>query len=565
MLYYRNMANGRDRILLVESDPVVADLIGRQALQSVGYQVVVVGDGNSAIARAVQWNPDLVLANLNLPGLSGKDLMVALQAQGLQMPVILLANRGQEADIVQAFRLGATDYLLLPVREAEVVSAVERALKQVHERRERERLQQQLQQTNQELQQRVRELTTIYSVGKAVTSITDLSLLMDRILEGAVTVTQADVGWFLLRDEDRKPFVLVASTNLPNSLGAVRGKPWDDSISGLVAMSGEPLSIHGEPLKRFKISSLGQAALIVPIKAVSRARRHVVGLLVMMRRAATAFSASEQHLLEALADYASIALTNAHLFRAAEERARSLELLAQNARIGERINYDILNTVRESMASPIAAAADALNKLGKDPTARWRPDQRQLLSTIQEKLDVLHQIVEAIPSPPTGEARSTPVKLNDLIRQSVSRAQKLAQPNRLTLTTELPPETVAVNVEASLLEPVLDSVLATAMRLNDSGSPLVIRLEREKDGSAHLQVRVSGVVLPPADIDRVMNDTHPMTAPSAPRFSGLGIRMKLIQEILSRQNAKIWLESQSGKGTVFHLSLPSVPHFSGKP
>jgi two-component system NtrC family sensor kinase len=276
------MANGRDRILLVENDPVVADLIGRQALQSVGYQVVVVGDGNSAIARAVQWNPDLVLANLNLPGLSGKDLMVALQAQGLQMPVILLANRGQEADIVQAFRLGATDYLLLPVREAEVVSAVERALKQVHERRERERLQQQLQQTNQELQQRVRELTTIYSVGKAVTSITDLSLLMDRILEGAVTVTQADVGWFLLRDEDRKPFVLVASTNLPNSLGAVRGKPWDDSISGLVAMSGEPLSIHGEPLKRFKISSLGQAALIVPIKAVSRARRHVVGLLVMM-------------------------------------------------------------------------------------------------------------------------------------------------------------------------------------------------------------------------------------------------------------------------------------------
>ncbi len=565
MLYYKNMANGRDRILLVESDPVVADLIGRQALQSVGYQVVVVGDGNSAIARAVQWNPDLVLANLNLPGLSGKDLMVALQAQGLQMPVILLANRGQEADIVQAFRLGATDYLLLPVREAEVVSAVERALKQVHERRERERLQQQLQQTNQELQQRVRELTTIYSVGKAVTSITDLSLLMDRILEGAVTVTQADVGWFLLRDEDKKPFVLVASTNLPNSLWAVRGKPWDDSISGLVAMSGEPLSIHGEPLKRFKISSLGQAALIVPIKAVSRARRHVVGLLVMMRRAANAFSTSEQHLLEALADYASIALTNAHLFRAAEERAHSLELLAQNARIGERINHDILNTVRESMAMPISAAAEALNKLGKDPTARWRADQRQLLSTIQEKLDVLHQIVEAIPTPPSGDTRSTPAKLNELIRQAVTRAQKLAQPNRLTLTTELPPESVTVNVEAGLLEPVLDSLLATAMRLNDSGAPVVIRLEREKDGNVHLVVRIAGVVLPQADVERVMNDTYPMTSPSAPRFSGLGIRMGLIQEILSRQGAKIWLESQSGKGTAFHLTLPPALQLSGKP
>ena len=124
--------------------------------------------------------------------------------------MILLAQRGQESDIVQAFRLGAADYLLLPVREAEVVSAVERVLKQVHERRERDRLAQQLQQTNQELQLRVRELTTIFSVGKAVTSITDLSMLMDKILEGAVSVTQADLGWFLMRDDANKPFVLVA-------------------------------------------------------------------------------------------------------------------------------------------------------------------------------------------------------------------------------------------------------------------------------------------------------------------------------------------------------------------
>ena len=54
-----------------------------------------------------------------------------------------------EADIMQAFRLGASDYLLWPVREAEAISAVERALRQVRERRERERLARQLQSTNQ--------------------------------------------------------------------------------------------------------------------------------------------------------------------------------------------------------------------------------------------------------------------------------------------------------------------------------------------------------------------------------------------------------------------------------
>jgi hypothetical protein len=98
---------------------------------------------------------------------------------------------------VQAFRLGATDYLLWPLREAEVINVVERVLKQVHERRDRERLSRQLLQANQDLQQRVEELTTLGSIGKAVTSITDQSLLFDRILEGASKVTRADLGWFL--------------------------------------------------------------------------------------------------------------------------------------------------------------------------------------------------------------------------------------------------------------------------------------------------------------------------------------------------------------------------------
>ena len=70
--------------------------------------------------------------------------------------MIVVAAPGMESEVIQTFRLGAADYLILPLREAEIVQAVERILKQVHERRERDRLEKQLQKTNQELQQRVR-------------------------------------------------------------------------------------------------------------------------------------------------------------------------------------------------------------------------------------------------------------------------------------------------------------------------------------------------------------------------------------------------------------------------
>lgn len=94
------MANSRDRILVVESDPAVSDLIGRQALQAVGYQVQVATDATSAIAKSLQWAPDLMLVDLSLPGLSGKDLLVALASQGMHIPLIIIARRGTEADLI---------------------------------------------------------------------------------------------------------------------------------------------------------------------------------------------------------------------------------------------------------------------------------------------------------------------------------------------------------------------------------------------------------------------------------------------------------------------------------
>ena len=77
----------RDRIIIIESDPMIADILGRQTLQSVGYQTYVVNDASTAISKIMQVSPDVILVNLNLPGLSGKDLLVALSSQQITTPV----------------------------------------------------------------------------------------------------------------------------------------------------------------------------------------------------------------------------------------------------------------------------------------------------------------------------------------------------------------------------------------------------------------------------------------------------------------------------------------------
>lgn len=544
------MTAPRDRILVVENDPVISDTIGRQILSAAGYQYLVVSDASSAINRALQYAPDAIIAELNLPGLTGKDLLVALSSQGLEIPVILLAGKGQEADIIQTFRLGAADYLVWPAREPEVINVVERVLKQVHDRRERERLTRQLNNTNQELQQRVRELTAIFSVGKAVTSVTDQSQVFEKILEGATHVTQADLGWFMLRDDPGKAYVLVAGRNLPASLPVQLGRPWDDGISSLVGLSGESLGIHGEPLKRFKIASLGQSALIVPVKV----QKQAIGLLVMMRKQPTAFTSSDQHLLEALADYAAISLVNARLFRKVEDRAREQQTTAEVAQLGVKVNNALLSSLRQELRGPMEIARSGIEFLGKDFTARWTPEQRQALATVQDQVAYTSRLAESLLT--SDSLHGSPANLTEIARAAGNRLQPFCVPNNLTLVVDLPAEALNVPADGTLLSQAVNGLLNYALRVSTSGSQPGLRLERTSEGWAHLSIQFSGPALDTGTLTRIF-DTAPLNEPSrARRFFSAVINLPLAKEIVLKFNGKIWADRQPGQLTMFHILLP---------
>jgi K+-sensing histidine kinase KdpD len=494
------------------------------------------------------------MVDLNLPGLSGKDLMVALASQGIQAPLIVIAQRGTEADIIQTFRLGAADYLLLPVREAEVVNAVSRVLQQVHDRRERDRLAQQLQQANQEMQSRVRELTTIFAVGKAMTSITDQAFLMDKILDAALRITQGDLGWFLLRDEPKKPFIVAAEKNLPAALGVNLNQPWDDGISSLVAMSGELFSVHGDPLRRFKISALGQSALIVPI----RAQQTVIGLLVMMRKAAVPFGSSEQHILQALADYASISLVNARLFRTLDERARLQQQMADFSQLAGKVNNHILQQVKDDLSTRVSSALAAVEQLAKDPTARWRSDQRQQLAVIQGVLFHTGQVASAIsPLQPPGALPSrTQFNLVEVVGQALRRLQPYAYQAGISFSSESPAQAVPVRGDENLTAQALDGLISQVVRLSKPGGQVILRVEKLVDSFAQVTLRSTSLELSATDAEKILDEKY--KAPVGDHFGGLGVQLSLVKDILVRQEGKIWLENSPEGVRLFRIRLLSV-------
>jgi diguanylate cyclase (GGDEF)-like protein len=127
----------RPVILVVDDDPGIRMICG-EVLESAGYVVRDAETGTKALAEARRWRPDLILLDVTLPELDGFAVAKRLRDERATavIPVIFISARGQTKDKVQAFKLGADDYLVKPFDAAELQARVEKAL----ERREREYL-----------------------------------------------------------------------------------------------------------------------------------------------------------------------------------------------------------------------------------------------------------------------------------------------------------------------------------------------------------------------------------------------------------------------------------------
>jgi PAS domain S-box-containing protein len=119
----------RQKILLVDDDPGIR-MICRDVLEGQGYLVREAPDGDKAQLEARRFRPDLVLVDVMMPGMDGFTLAQKLRSdrETSLTPIIFLSARGQTADKVRAFKLGAEDYLVKPFDSAELVARVDKAL-----------------------------------------------------------------------------------------------------------------------------------------------------------------------------------------------------------------------------------------------------------------------------------------------------------------------------------------------------------------------------------------------------------------------------------------------------
>ena len=115
------------KILCADDDRDLLALIAF-TLSQAGYLVISAGDGTSAIRSFANEAPDLVILDINMPGMSGFDVCSIIRARST-VPIMMLTARGEEQDLVRALDLGADDYLTKPFSPRELLARVKALLR----------------------------------------------------------------------------------------------------------------------------------------------------------------------------------------------------------------------------------------------------------------------------------------------------------------------------------------------------------------------------------------------------------------------------------------------------
>jgi DNA-binding response OmpR family regulator len=119
-----------DRILLVEDDPKLAGLI-EEELTLEGYQITVTHNGLDGLTMARNIQPDLLILDWMLPGISGLDLCLRLRSTGIQIPIIMLTAKDEIPDRVAGLNAGADDYVTKPFSIEELLARVKARLRRL--------------------------------------------------------------------------------------------------------------------------------------------------------------------------------------------------------------------------------------------------------------------------------------------------------------------------------------------------------------------------------------------------------------------------------------------------
>jgi two-component system NtrC family sensor kinase len=283
------------------------------------YDIAVlhIPDASTALESLRDSPPDHILVNPNGVGAQCVDLLTQLAQMERGIPLIV-AGDDQAATWARSIYGGVIGRVPLLYKDSDLLPFLQRQRRTQTGRLRSMALAERaaLVQTNQLLERRVQEVMTLHQIGKSVASLTDLDIILARIVEAAVFLLRAEESSIMLVEPKSNELYLRAQKGLGEKQAKGFNLRIQDTLIGSVVQTGRAVRMTSNTSNdsRLKVVTgyLVNALLYVPLTL----RGQVMGVLgVANQTAHRAFSEHDQRLMEALADYAALAIELARQYR----------------------------------------------------------------------------------------------------------------------------------------------------------------------------------------------------------------------------------------------------------
>ena len=417
------------------------------------------------------------------------------------------------------------------------------------------RLLQDLHKRTADLARSVEELKALSEVGRAVSSTLDLDKVLTTIISRANQLSGTEGGLIFEYDEVSEELKLLAVQNIDEELAsALRARPLrkGEGVTGHVVETRAPFQIPeitaggAYPVRDVFIRAGYRALLAVPLVR----EQQVIGGFLVGRKQPGEFPREAVDLLATFASQSALALQNARLFRALEEKSQQLELASRH-------KSDFLANMSHELRTPLNAIlgytelivdriyGDVPDKIGEVLT-RVQDSGRHLLGLINDVLDLSK--IEA------GQLVLTVAEYSfrDVTQAVAAALGSLATEKKLRLSVD-----VTANLPGGLgderrITQVLLNLVGNAIKFTDTGE---VAVRVEQSGREFLvSVVDAGPGIAAEDQQRIFEEFQ--QSGSSLTKGGTGLGLSIAKRIVELHGGRIWVQSALGKGSTFFFTLP---------
>lgn len=400
------------------------------------------------------------------------------------------------------------------------------------------------------LSTRLHDVTAISRAGRAVASALSLDDALNLILTSARQLLGATEGSVMLLDPDRRELRVAAAVGLGDGISPVI--PIGESVAGWVAQFREPVILRGDDIPpRFRRFVPKDRGIRWAMSAPLYARAEPVGVInVSVSEGDRAYGEADLRMLTVFAEYAAIAIANAHLFERQREAARHLE----DADIRRR---RFLAVVTHDLKGPLTAVLGytrLLRDMGDAVTSGQRREFAEVIelqgNRMLEMLDELILAASAEDGAPV--LAQEPIDLAALISDSVAAFRGVLGDR--SVDVQVPADLGPVAGDASAVKHMLANLLDNAAKYSPPHGPIEVSVERA-GGEVRVSVVDRGAGIPPELLGQVFDQYR--RADGELGVGGYGLGLFILRSLAEGQGGRAWAENDARGGARVGFALPA--------